>query len=328
MLPGMGRLSRPPPPNSLSRLKNQKRKIKKKINTQTFLKDKEKRKLEKARRKLEQSGQPSLIGKIKGIFTGVGNSILDQDRKTKLQNKLQKMTEKLHRYNQTINSIQSSKNIVKKEIENIKRIRNDEKTQKKITDTLEKQAEEKLKKTKKNKKTNNLQPQKQPNNTTTKTNLQNTPQQIKPSNNTQQPQKQPNASTKTNLSNTQQQIKPSNNTSTKPNINTNLPKINNTTEIKPSNNQTRKNKKIYIKGQTQGSTSINGLSMREKRKEKSELKRIIKGININYNSKGKTYEDILKDYETLRKTSKNTNNMSVLNPRLFNKKSTQNSTNV
>jgi hypothetical protein len=47
-----------------------------------------------------------------------------------------------------------------------------------------------------------------------------------------------------------------------------------------------------------------------------------------YNSKGKTYEDILKDYETLKTQSKNTNNMSVLNPRLFNKKSTQNSTNV
>ena len=70
--------------------------------------------------------------------------------------------------------------------------------------------------------------------------------------------------------------------------------------------------------------------MREKRKEKAELKRIIKGINPNYNSKGKTYEDILKDYETLKTQSKNTNNMSVLNPRLFNKKGkgTQNSTNV
>jgi hypothetical protein len=320
MIPGMGRLSRPPLPNSVGSKKKEKSKLKKQINTQTFLQQKKKRKLEKARKKLEQSGQPSLIGKIKSIFTGVGNSILDRDRKTKLQEKVQKMTEKLHQNNNRIKSLQSSKNIVKKEIENINKFRNDKKREKEVTKRLEELERKNEKKTKKNKKkqTNNQQPsnniqqpQIKPNNTLTKTNTNlpklNTPQI-----------KQPNTSTKTNLSNTQSQIKPSNNTLTK--TNTNLPKLNKTPQIQ-SNNKTRKNKK-YIKGQTQGSTSTNGLSMREKRKEKSELKRIIKGININYNSKGKTYEDILKDYETLKTQSKNTNNMLVLNPRLFNKKST------
>ena len=56
--------------------------------------------------------------------------------------------------------------------------------------------------------------------------------------------------------------------------------------------------------------------------------------NPNYNSKGKTYEEILKYYKKLREKSTNTNTntntniMSGLNHRLFNKKSTQNSTNV
>ena len=143
---------------------------------------------------------------------------------------------------------------------------------------------------KKNKKiTNNQQPQKQTNNTPTKINLLNTLQQIKPSNNTPQ------------------RIKQSNNTQIPVKI------------------------KKFLQRQPK-KTLTNGLSIREKRKEKAELKRIMATNNPNYNSKGKTYEQILKDYKKLREKSTNTNTntniMSGLNPRLFNKKSTQNSTNV
>lgn len=137
----MSKAFRPPPPSlhtaqhdSLSGAKSKKKEIKKQINTQTFLKDKQKRKLEKARRKLEKqtSGQQSLLGKIKGIFTGVGQKISGRDRKTQLQYKIQNMTQKLQQHNNTIKLLRNRENNVNKQIENIKQIRNDKNTQKKV----------------------------------------------------------------------------------------------------------------------------------------------------------------------------------------------------
>jgi septal ring factor EnvC (AmiA/AmiB activator) len=70
MIPGMGRLSRPPPP-SLSTAKSQRKKINKNIRQHAYLQKKLEEKIKRKQKKLDKqkSGQPSLIGKIKSIFT-------------------------------------------------------------------------------------------------------------------------------------------------------------------------------------------------------------------------------------------------------------------